>query len=234
MAPDPLSLFMPFYNEASLVEDVVDDTRTILDRLEREYELLLVDDGSTDGTADIIDDLVDRFDAVRAVHHDRNRGYGRALATGFFEAQHPLVGYIDGDGQFDPAEIDRFLDRIDDHDLVVGYREERQDRFSRRFMGVGFNVLTRAMLPIGVRDIDCGFKLVRQDLLDQVTLRTQRTVDAELLAKAGALGARIAEVPVTHRARDDGVSEADGLIGVRTPLILKTVEELWTIRGDLP
>ncbi len=229
-----VSLFLPLYNEAGTVEDVVADCLAALRDTGRPFELLLVDDGSTDGTAAIVDTLAEQHDAVQAVHHDRNRGYGRALATGFDAARHPLVAYMDGDGQFDPADLPRLLEAAQDADLVAGYRNGRDDPFRRRLVGAGFNHLARTLLPISVRDVDCGFKLVRQDVLETVSLVTERTVDAELLAKAAAHGFRIAEVPVTHRSRRAGASEAAGLLGVRVGLIGTTMQELAAIRGDLP
>lgn len=230
---DGLSLVLPFYNEEAVAADVVDDCLTVLDGLDRPYEIILVDDGSTDGTSGILDAIAADHAAVRSIHHATNRGYGNALTAGFSAAEKELVGYIDGDGQFDPRELERLLAAIHDHDLVIGYREPRQDPLSRRAVGAGFNVIARTVLPIEARDIDCGFKLVQREVLDAISLETERTVDAELLAKAAAHGFEIVEVPVTHRSREEGVSEADGLFGVRFPLILKTIQELGTIRGNL-
>lgn len=224
---------MPFYNEEELVEDVVENTVSELERLDLDYELILVDDGSSDSTPEIVDRIDGEKQKVRAVHHPENEGYGRALATGFETAEKPLIFYTDGDGQFDISELEKFLEDIENSDIVAGFREDRQDGFMRRLTGQGFNSLAQFMLPIEVQDIDCAFKLVRSEVLENIELETQRTVDAELLAKAAANGFRVKELPVEHYEREDGESEAEGLIGVRFTLILKSIEELWQIRRSI-
>lgn len=225
-----LSVFMPFYNEESVIEEMVENSISYLEDLENDYEFLIVDDGSTDSTPEKADQLEERYPGVRAVHHSVNQGYGRALATGFQESSGELVFYTDGDGQFDIEELDRFLDEINGYDLVVGFRENRDDAVSRKIISSVFNSLAKLMLPIQVQDIDCGFKLVRSEVVSDIDLDTKRTVDAELLAKAGDRGYRIKELPVTHFEREDGESEAEGIIGVRIGLIVKSIQELLQIR----
>lgn len=225
-----LSVFMPFYNEEELVEDSVKECHRFLKGVDREFELLLVDDGSTDGTPSRIDSLADESREIRAVHHGENQGYGRALATGFSESRYPLVFYTDGDMQFDISELEKFLGCIDDADLVAGYRRQRKDGPGRKIAARVFNWLARILLPVEERDIDCGFKLVKREVLEDIELETRRTVDAELLAKTRSSGYRIEELPVEHRERPAGDSEAEGLIGVRPGLVFKSVQELLQIR----
>lgn len=223
---DALSVFIPFYNEEELAEDSVKECYSFLDGLERDFELVLVDDGSTDGTGEQLDRLSGKLENTRIVHHDENLGYGRALATGFAECRHPLVFYTDGDMQFDISQLDGFLEKIEDYDLVVGYRESRKDSLSRKIIGSGFNSIASILLPLEVRDVDCGFKLVREEVLEDIELETQRTVDVELLARARSKGYSIGELPVEHRERPEGESEASGLVGVRARLVLKSISEL--------
>jgi len=224
---------LPFYNEEDVIETVIEDTYKFLDSLNREFELIIVDDGSTDSTSSIVDRLTERYKHAKAVHHDTNEGYGRALATGFEKSKNELVFYTDGDGQFDVTELTKLLEYIEDHDVVVGYREDRKDSFSRLIVSKVFNSLTRRLLPIEVMDIDCAFKLVRRDLIDRIEIDVKRTADAELLAKASVQDADIKQVPVTHFEREEGESEAEGLVGVRINLIVKTLEELIYIRRNL-
>ncbi|MFB6146015.1 MAG: glycosyltransferase family 2 protein [Candidatus Nanohaloarchaea archaeon] len=225
---DSLSVFVPFYNEEELAEKTVREIHDFLERSGLDYELILVDDGSTDQTFQLIEGFAEhpRIDIVR---HDKNQGYGRALATGFSESSKDMVFYMDGDGQFDISELELFLDHADKADILTGYREKREDDLGRIIIADNFNRLARTVLPIDVRDIDCGFKLVHRDVLEDIELETQRTVDAELLAKAQDKGYSVKELPVSHRKREGGVSEAEGILGVRTGLILKTFQELFTI-----
>jgi glycosyltransferase involved in cell wall biosynthesis len=204
-----------------------------LDSLGRDFELILVDDGSTDSTPGILDRLSGELESTRAVHHDENLGYGRALATGFAEARYPLVFYTDGDMQFEIEQLESFLEDIENADMVVGYRENREDSLGRKAAAWTFNRLAALMLPIEERDIDCGFKLVRQEVLEEIELETERTVDAELLAKARSRGYSIRELPVEHRERPAGESEASGVFGVRPGLVFKSIQELIQIRGEL-
>ncbi|MFB6190606.1 MAG: glycosyltransferase family 2 protein [Candidatus Nanohaloarchaea archaeon] len=230
---DALSVFMPFYNEEELVEESVGECHSYLKKLEREFELLLVDDGSTDGTPGIIDRLSRELESTRSVHHDENLGYGRALATGFAESRYPLVFYTDGDMQFDIEQLEDFLEDVKVSDLVVGYRKNRDDGSGRKLAAMVFNGLARLLLPVEERDIDCGFKLVKKEVIDDIQLDTERTVDAELLAKAASKGYVIEELPVEHSQRPAGESEASGILGVRPGLVFKSIQELIQIRGEL-
>ncbi|MFB6147864.1 MAG: glycosyltransferase family 2 protein [Candidatus Nanohaloarchaea archaeon] len=227
---EPLSVFMPFYNEEELVEESVKECHSHLETLERKFELVMVDDGSGDSTPEKIDEMEEELEHARAVHHTENRGYGRALATGFLEARYPLVFYTDGDMQFDIEQLDRFLEEIEGYDLVVGYRRDRKDGIARSVAAWTFNRLARLLLPVEEKDIDCGFKLVRKRVVENLELETDRTVDAELLVKARSTGYRIKEVQVEHRERPSGESEAEGLLGVRPGLVFKSVQELLEIR----
>lgn len=228
-----ISVFMPFYNERELAESTVEDARKALEDLGYGYELILVDDGSHDGTREVLEELAERDGRIETVFHSKNRGYGEALKTGFQNAESELVFYTDGDGQFDVREIEKLLEKIEEADMAVGYRENRQDSFSRELTSRVFNGVARFMLPIEERDIDCGFKLAKREALDEIDLETERTVDAELLAKARKNGREIEELPVSHFPREAGDSEAEGLIGVRLTLVMKSIQELVTIRRSL-
>ncbi len=232
-AENSLSVFLPFYNEEDIIDTVIEDTYKFLDSLDHEFELIIVNDGSTDSTESLANHLAENYAKVRALHHDTNKGYGRALATGFEESQNNLVFYTDGDGQFDITELEKLLDHINSYDLVIGYREDRKDGLPRIVVSKVFNILARRLLPIDVLDIDCAFKLGHKDILKDIEIETDRTADAELLAKAAVQDANIKQVPVKHFERDEGESEAEGLIGVRFNLIVKTLEELISIRRSL-
>ncbi len=217
-----LSLVLPAYNEVENLRSVTEGFLRALDRYCDRYEVLLVDDGSTDGTAELADQLAEAHDAVRALHHRPNRGYGAALRTGFQAAAMPLVGYSDSDGQFDPQEIGLLLDRIGEADIVTGYRADRQDPWMRKVFSKGFKKFIGVLFGVRVRDCDCALKVYRRRIFDEVTIDSdQFFVDAEIFAKANVLGYRVVEVPVTHRVRAGGEST------VRLSHILSTLREAW-------
>lgn len=233
MCNEPISVFMPFYNEEGVIEDIVKDTRDYLEVLDRDYELILVDDGSDDETSRLVKNFSSEFQEIKSVIHKENQGYGNALKSGFRNASNPLIAYMDGDGQFDIWELDRLLKEIPENDIVAGIRREREDELSREIVSKTFNFLVRNIFDVGYRDIDCGIKVIRREVLDDVVLKTDRTVDAELLVKADRENYAVKQLKVSHRPREEGDSEAKGLVGVRTGLILTTLKEIMEIREDL-
>lgn len=228
-----ISVFLPFYNEEELVEEVSKEVLDYLEQDDRDFELLLINDGSEDATGPKIDQFADQNSNTRAIHHFENKGYGRALATGFEKSENDIIFYMDGDGQFSIEEIEKFLSEIPDFDLVIGYRKERDDSFTRKITSEVFNSLVRFLLPLNFKDIDCGSKMLKKEILSDIELNTERTVDAELLAKSVSNGKSMKEVPVKHFKRDKGESEAEGLIGVRPNLVIKSIREVFQIRREI-
>jgi glycosyltransferase involved in cell wall biosynthesis len=168
-----------------------------------------VNDGSTDRTGEIGRELAGRIPHFRLVEHYPNRGYGGALKAGFAAASQAWVAFVPADNQFDFSEIERFLTKTDKADIVCGYRADRQDNVIRKFNAFGWNTLVRLLFGYLCHDIDCGFKLFRRGILEDVNLVSDGAmIDTEFLAGARARGYRIAEVPVTHRPRMAG--EATG------------------------
>ncbi len=221
-----LSIVLPAYNEEANVEDTVRDVSTVAQQLRLDYEILVVNDGSSDRTGEIVRELVPEIPALRLVEHYPNRGYGGALKAGFESASKEVIAFVPADGQFLFTEIDRFLDGIATADLVCGYRAHRQDNLLRRLNGWGWNSLVRLLFGYLCRDIDCGFKLLRREVVDRVPLPSDGAmVDTELLAGAHARGFRIAEVPVTHLSRTAGAAT-----GANPRVVLKAFRELLSFR----
>lgn len=217
-----ISAVLPAYNEEANIRPVTEGLRAALARHCERFEILIVDDGSTDATPALADALAAEYPEVRAIHHRPNRGYGAALRSGFTSARMPLVFYTDSDGQFVPDEIGLLTDRMDGADIVTGYRADRQDPWKRKFFSWGFKKFIGMIFGVHVRDCDCAFKLYRREVFDEITIASdQFFVDAEVLAKANALGYVIDEVPVTHLARAGGQST------VRLGHILSTLREAW-------
>ncbi|HWW54713.1 MAG TPA: glycosyltransferase family 2 protein, partial [Acidimicrobiales bacterium] len=187
------------------------------------------DDGSRDATAAIVRDEVTLDPRVRLVRHARNQGYGEALRTGFRSARMELVFFTDADNQFDLDELEAFLDRIDNVDVVVGYRINRQDPAMRRLFGKGWNVLVRALFYVPIRDIDCAFKLFRRSVFDEIDIESVGAmVNTELMVKLGRAGAGVLEVGVTHYPRTAGTPR-----GANPRVIARAFYELARMYGRL-
>ncbi|MDQ7857246.1 MAG: glycosyltransferase family 2 protein [Armatimonadota bacterium] len=203
-----ISAVLPAYNEEAALPRTVAELRAVLAGLGGAFEIVVVDDGSTDGTGALADRLAAADPAVRAVHHPRNLGYGAALRSGFAAARLPWVFLMDADGQFDPAELPAFVESAAaGADFVVGYRPERADAGHRTLYAKVWAWLMSALLGVGVRDVDCAFKLMRRSYLERMHLQAGGAfLSAEMLAKARRLGARFVERPVRHLPRRAGTS----------------------------
>ena len=224
-----LSVVLPAYNEEANVERAVEGISSVAQQLGIDYEIILVNDGSTDRTGEIARELMQRVPSFRLVEHYPNRGYGGSLRAGFAAATGDLIAFVPADNQFDFGEISRLLERLDEADIVSGYRAERQDTFIRKLNGFGWNMLVRLLFGYLCRDIDCGFKLFRREVLERVTIASDGAmIDTEFLAGARARGFRIAEVPVTHLPRVAGEPT-----GANLKVIAKAFRDLVRFRQRL-
>ncbi len=226
-----LSIVLPAYNEEENVEQAVEHVSSVAQSLDRDYEIILVNDGSSDRTGEIGRQLEERVPNVRLVEHYPNRGYGGALKAGFEAAEKDLIAFYPGDAQFDFGEVTRLLERLEeeDADIVCGYRVDRQDNAIRRLNAWGWNTVVRLFFGYLCRDIDCGFKLFRREVLDHVHIVSDGAmIDTELLAGAKARGFRIAEAPLTHLPREAGEAT-----GANLAVIVKAFQDLVRFRKRL-
>jgi glycosyltransferase involved in cell wall biosynthesis len=207
-----LSIVLPAYNEEGNVEAAVDEVSAVARQLGLDHEIILVNDGSTDRTGEIGRELALRVPHLRLVEHYPNRGYGGSLKAGFAAATKELIAFAPADKQFVFGEVTRLLERLDEADIVSGYRADRQDNFVRKFFAFGWNALVRLLFGYLCRDIDCGFKLFRREILERVTLVSDGAmIDTEFLAGAKVRGYRIAEAPVSHLSRLTGAATGANL-----------------------
>jgi glycosyltransferase involved in cell wall biosynthesis len=213
-----LSIVLPAFNEAANIARAVTDAREVATRLCADFEVIVVDDGSTDETAAIVTELSTTDPRVRLVQHGTNQGYGGALKSGFLAAKLDLVFFTDADNQFDLTEIAAFLDLIERVDVVAGYRIKRCDPLFRRLMAKGWNYLVRALFYVPVRDIFDGLEL------DSVGAM----VNTELMVKLGRSGYRVVEVGVSHFPRTAGTPR-----GAKPSVILRAFVELSQMHGRL-
>jgi len=225
-----ISVVFPAYNEEKNIEKAVAAARTAMSKYFDKIEIIVVNDGSADGTHDILERLKsERPDQVVPIHFPKNRGYGAALRTGLYAARNDLVFFSDSDLQFDLEEINRLLEWVDRYDIVAGYRSQRADPFNRRFNAWGWKMLVRAVLGLKVRDIDCAFKLFRRDVFNTVQVQSVGAmINTELLSLAVQHGVRIKEVPVSHFPRTAGTQT-----GAKLGVIARAFKELLAMRRRL-
>jgi len=200
-----ISAFFPAYNEEGNVTAMVERFTAVLPQLADDYEIIVVNDGSRDRTAEIADGLAAADPHVRVVHHGQNRGYGGALKSGFDASQKAYVFFTDGDGQFDVAEIANLLPHIPEYDVVIGYRIDRAEGGLRRLNAGAWNFLVRQLFGIPSRDVDCAFKLFDRRVFDVVHPEAEGAmISTEILARTVRAGFKITEVGVHHYVRRHG------------------------------
>ncbi len=205
-----LSVFFPAYNDAPSLPDLLHKTFAALEPNVEDYEVIVVNDGSRDNTAEVLDSLAREFTPrLRIVTHPENRGYGGALRSGFAAARKDWVFYTDGDGQYSPSELPLLLQHVGPATgLVNGYKLERHDPAHRVYIGAVYNFCARLLFGIRIRDIDCDYRLIRRDLLDKIHLTsTSGTICVELVRKLELSGCDVVEVGVHHFARQHGSSQ---------------------------
>lgn len=207
MLDHKLSLVLPAHNEAENIEAVVARANDVLPKVTREHEIIVVDDGSQDGTAEIVDRLAAADERVRVVHHEVNRGYGAALTSGFRAATGESIMFMDSDRQFDIADINALLPYVPYYDIVAGYRIQRRDPLYRRLYGKLFGLCVTFLFGIRMRDTDCAFKIYRADLVNDMPLTSPGAlINTEMLARAKRRGATVVQVGVHHYPREAGES----------------------------
>jgi glycosyltransferase involved in cell wall biosynthesis len=204
-----LSVFFPAYNDSGTIASLVISALKTARQLTDDFEVIIVNDGSADATAEIADELVKTYPEVRVVHHNRNRGYGGALRSGFETSTRELVFYTDGDAQYDPAEMAALWQAFDDDvDLVNGYKISRSDPLHRVIIGRVYHHTVKLLFGLKVRDVDCDFRLMRRSIFERVNLeKNSGVICLEMMKKIQDAGFRIAEVPVHHYHRAYGRSQ---------------------------
>jgi glycosyltransferase involved in cell wall biosynthesis len=207
---ESISVFFPAYNDCATIGTLVEKTFQLLKPSGRDFEIIVVDDGSSDATPQLLAELEKKYAGVfRTVRHAINGGYGAALRTGFAAATKDLVFYTDGDGQYDPDELALLLPRMQPHiGLVNGYKIKRHDPLHRVLIGKIYNLTIRLFFGFAVKDVDCDFRLIRRSLLQKATLTANTgAICVELLVELTALQCNVENVPVHHYPRVAGQSQ---------------------------
>ena len=224
-----LSVFFPAYYDEKNIDKVVHKVVRVLEELKlKDYEVIIIEDGSPDRTGEVADELAKQYEKVRVIHHEKNLGYGATLKDGFLSAKLDYVFYSDGDNQFDLEDIKKFVALIPFTDIVVGYRKKKQYSLYRKFTSLSYNYLLKLIFDINYWDIDCAFKLFKTDLFKKIEIKSvDAFIDAEIMLKAKLLGYRTTEMGVEHLPRVDGIST-----GARPSVILRTIREIFEYRKE--
>ena len=204
-----ISVFFPAYNDAGTIPSMVIAADMTVRSLTDNYEIIVVNDGSSDYTPDVLEELKRSYPRLKVVHHARNQGYGGALRSGFANASKELVFYTDGDAQYDPREMVLLLEALTpDVDVVNGYKVKRSDPLHRVVIGKLYHWTVKTAFGLRVRDVDCDFRLFRRTVFDKVRLeRDSGVICVEMMKKVQDAGFHIAQVPVSHYHRAYGRSQ---------------------------
>ncbi len=223
-----LSISFPAYNEEANVGRAIEDALRVASRLTDDLEVIVVDDGSADRTAEVVREYAERYPQVRLVKHEVNQGYGAAVFDGLMAGSKEWAFFTDSDLQFVMDDLERLWEVRDQADLILGYRAPRRDPFIRKLNGWGWTWLTNVLFGYVSRDVDCAFKLMRREVIDTVGPLVESrgaTFSAEFLVRAKRAGFRFKEVPVTHRPRQVGSQT-----GARLDVILRAFREMFRFR----
>lgn len=225
-----LSIFFPFWNEEENIRPVVEKAAAVADKIANKWEIIMIDDGSSDRTLQIARELEKKNKNLRALSHMPNRGYGAALREGFANSRYELIAFNDGDGQFDFSEVGKLLEKIDNADIVIGYRKKRFDHPFRHILMNLLKIWDFVFFRFYFKDIDCGFKLFRKSALEKIfPLKSEGAmITTEILAKAKKAKLRIDQVEVTHHPRKYGDQS-----GGNMRVILRAILETFKLRISL-
>jgi len=220
-----ISVFFPCYNEQENLGRTTEKALAVLEELNTDFEVIIVNDGSSDDTGRIADEIAGRDNRVKVVHHEVNLGYGAALQSGFKAATKELVFYTDGDGQFDISEMPPLMELTEQYDIVSCYRLNRNDPVVRKINGWCWTRLVCLLFGLKIRDIDCAFKLYKREIFDNIELSsTGALIDTEILARATRNGYSIVQKGVHHYPRTAGEQS-----GASLRVIFRAFKELFQL-----
>jgi glycosyltransferase involved in cell wall biosynthesis len=224
-----ISVFAPCFNEEDNVEKLLNNMLEFIPKISGDYEIIIVDDGSTDATAEIALQLAASHPQIRVIRHKENKGYGAALRTGFENSGKDIIFFTDSDNQFDISEMTKLLPYIRDYDIVTGFRIHRRDNIIRKINEYGFNRLRRLLFGLKLGDLNCAFKMYKREVIKSISMKSNLAfINSEILIRAKKKGFTIKEVGVTHYPRKWGTQT-----GANLKVITGTFRELFTLRKEL-
>lgn len=201
-----LSIFFPAFNEEENIVLAIKKALEIAPKVSNKFEVIVVNDGSVDNTAEVVRELMYKNKVLRLVEHKTNLGYGAALKSGFYHCKYDYITYMDSDNQFDFDDLILLIEKLNKADLVVGFRKKRADNWIRVLNGKLWNFFVSTMLGLSIKDIDCGFKVLKKKVLDEIPRLESNgaTISAELLVKAKRRGFIIDQIGLNHHPRKFG------------------------------
>lgn len=225
-----ISIFFPAYNEEGNIATTLIDARNAAKLVAKDYEIIVVNDGSHDRTVEVVAELQKHDHKIRLISHPRNLGYGAAVKTGLKACKMDWIFFTDSDGQFHYDELAKFVKESDKADLVIGYRRKRMDPFHRVFVAqVLLKVWNFVLFGLTVKDVDCAYKLFKKEVRDAIKLDTSSAITVtEFIVKAKSLGYKISQLPVHHYPRKFGAQT-----GGNWRVILKAARESFALRKKL-
>lgn len=234
------SVVLPAWNEQDNLPDVITSIVQYFKKRRIKYEIIIVDDGSTDDTIKIVNKINKKNKFIRLARHKVNRGYGAALTTGFRASKNNFIFYTDADNQFNIKDLDKLIPFIEKFDIVAGYRIARQDPLMRIFIAYVYNIIIRFSLGLKVRDVDCSFKVYNAKIFKKIKLTSiTGLIDAEVLIKAKKRGFTIHQVGVRHFPRLKGqtiyeIGKRNKIFAfVRPQVIVELLKEISLLRAEL-
>ncbi len=217
-----VSFFCPAYYDEKNLPDLIKDAVNLLEEVAEKYEIIIVEDGSPDDTGKVADELAKTYEHVKVIHHEKNKGYGEALKTGFKTAKYDWIIYTDGDHQYNIFDFKKLLAYANEYDAITGYRQNYSITPFRRIQSKIFNTLVTTLGSINLKDINCSIKIYRKKVIDAMEIESSSAfIDAEMLVKAKKLGFKIKEVPVQHYPRLHGQAS-----GAKPKVVINTFKDL--------
>jgi glycosyltransferase involved in cell wall biosynthesis len=227
-----LSIFFPFWNEEANIHAVVEKALQIAPTVADNFEILIIDDGSSDHTLDKANELSKKHPRVKVISHKVNRGYGAALRSGFEHSKYKYIVFTDGDLQFDFSEVTKFIEKIDSSDMVIGFRKKRRDNklFKRLLLMNLLKIWDFILFRFYFRDIDCGFKMFKKAAVEKIgPFHSEGAmITTEILAKATAKKLKIIQVGVSHYPREHGKQTGANLF-----VIVRAILESLSLFADI-
>ena len=225
-----ISVVLPAHNEGKNLPLILPEAVSLLNKLRLDYEIIVVNDGSSDDTGQVSEDFAREEKRVRLINHPKNLGYGAALTSGFKASGKELVFFMDADRQFEIGDITKLLPFVGEYDIVAGFRQVRRDPWYRVMIGRTYNLLVVLLFGVKLRDIDCAFKIYHRNVLDRIRFETiGALVNTEIMLKAQIMGKKVKEVGVNHYPRVAGEQS-----GASPQVIIKaffeTLELWWRYR----
>lgn len=224
-----LSVFFPVYNEEANIIQTIEKAFKNIPLFAEQFEIIAVNDGSSDRTAQHLSDLSNKYSKLKVITHPKNRGYGATLKSGFLNAKYEYFFFTDSDGQFKIEEIENFIPLINDCDIIAGFRIKRNDPLYRIINAKAYNLLIRILFGLKIKDIDCAFKLIRKKAIDSIELKSEGAfISAEFLIKSKNKGFLIKQLGVNHYPRAKGRSTGNNPL-----VIFRSFVELFKLWKEL-